>query len=163
MVWGTASARRPAPAADMIPGSPPPMVECARCETPAVMFTASACCSGGVGAPDAALPKGWALVDGRPHCPDCRRGPSVLFRAPRPAASSRALRAVGRPKERSRYQAWRIGHEVALGQAAIQIRAVAEPTGGRDEAVSFLMDVHGIDELIIELSAIRAELVGKPS
>lgn len=168
MVWGTASARRACPepgrraqpAHDFITASPPPTVECARCETPAVLFTASDCCSDGVGAPNAALPKGWALVAGKPHCPDCRRGPSRLVSPRPPSTAPRGLRPIG-PDQAGRYRGCRVGHEIALGHAAIQVRAGASPPPGRDEAVQFLLDANGFDELIIELSAIRAELVAQ--
>lgn len=152
MVWGTGAARRHArtPEPDM-PYPPPQTAECARCETAVVLAAGE-------------LPKGWVIVDGGAICADCDAATS---RRPQPRlCEPTGLQPAPRAKEKAigpaapaRYRGCRVGHEIALGHAAIQIRAGASPPGGRDEAVQFLLDENGMDQLIIELGVIRAELV----
>lgn len=141
MPWGTYAARRLAPkAAITVP--PPRMIQCARCNSGFVLL------------PGQELPPRWKLVGGAPVCTDCARPKNKDRAAPDRSSRERSIGST----ERSRFRGCRIGHEIALGQAAIQIRAGGRPPEGRDEAVQFMLDQNAIDQLIIELHVIRAEL-----
>lgn len=158
MVWGTYGARRHSdhalPATIDVP--PPHMIQCANCESSFVLL------------PGQELPPSWKVIDGEPLCGDCappRKGAlraaireGECDRPTGPTGRSHPHQSVG-PDERSRFRGCRVGHEIVLGFVAIQIRAGAKAPPGRDEAVQFMVDRHEIDELIIHLSAIRAELV----
>lgn len=126
----------------------PRTAECANCESSVVLAGEQ-------------LPKGWVVVEGQALCPDCAppQPPGALKAAI--AESSAKEKSVAMDMGESRYRGCRIGHETAFGVAALQIRAGAKPPAGRDETVNFILDAHGLDELIIELSAIRAELTDK--
>lgn len=66
-------------------------------------------------------------------------------------------RSIG-PTSRNRFRGCRIGHEIQLGAVGLQIRGGATPPNGRDERVQFLLMPEDLDEMIVCLSAIRAEL-----
>jgi len=147
MVWGTGHGyRRPCEAPAELGNVPPPATaQCSGCERWVVLAGKE-------------LPSGWVIIKGQALCGDCAPPPrGALRRATgRPSRKDRSVRAgIGK----SRYRGCRVGHEVAFGLAALQIRAGATAPEGRDEAVQFLLDAHGLDELIIELSSIRQELV----
>jgi hypothetical protein len=143
MVWGTGAARRHARTPDPDLGvAPPATAICSRCETTVVLV-------------GKALPRDWHIVDGEAVCGDCVPDDRRMCRPrARPHANERRIG----PAEPSRHRGCRIRHEVAFGMAAIEIRAGTAPPLGRDEPVQFLMAPDGIDNLIIELDAIRAEL-----
>jgi hypothetical protein len=152
MVWGTSRARRHGCAehgrGDVAPKhdvEPPivarPTAQCSACEIWTILADRDV------------LPKGWTLVDGEILCSDCA--------PPRGGALRQAVRAAApaEPKPKpARFHGCRIGHEIAFGIVAIQIRAGATPPAGRDDRVQFLLAPHELDELIIELAAIRAKL-----
>lgn len=144
MVWGTSLGRRHQTTPRHDPAPPivaTPTAQCGACERWTVLADRDA------------MPKGWVLIDGEALCPDCAR--------PRAGALREAIRddaLVQAPKQPSRFRGCRIGHEIAFGIAAIQIRAGAEAPQGRDERVQFLLAPHELDELIIELGAIRDQL-----
>ena len=125
-------------------GTSPQTAECARCEASVVLVLGQ-------------LPPGWRLKGGQATCSDCLRGASPLQPVV-PAAANGPARHTPH-----RYRGCRISHEIALGMAAIQIRAGATPPEGRDERVQFLLDVPAIEQLIVELGTIRAEITGQLS
>lgn len=158
MVWGRSHARRACPpradtVAELEAPTTPPIARCARCDTPVIM-------AGGK------LPKGWVEVHCEAVCPDC--APAALREARRPVrpkakagpnkAVSGKRRHVDIGPKGVRFTGCRIGAEVIHGMAALDIRAGASAPLGRDERVQFLLDASGLDELIIELSAIRKGL-----
>jgi hypothetical protein len=129
---------------------PPNIVHCSKCTAPFALLAGET------------MPKGWTIVDGEPVCGDCTNvGPSMEAMMRRVIQDSPRAVAIG-PAEPSRFRGCRIGHEIALGTAAIEIRAGANPPEGRDERVRFLLHGNELDHLIIELSAIRAELTASP-
>lgn len=132
-------------------GPPPRMVHCANCESQFVLLSGQD------------LPPRWKLIGGEPLCADCAPPARAALRAatgrmPRPQPAT-ALKSVGGIPGRTKHHGCRIGHEIALGFAALQIRAGKAAPEGRDEAVQFMLDARGLDDVIIELSVIRAELV----
>jgi hypothetical protein len=144
MPWGSHASHRRLP---ITPGTidvpPPRMIHCAGCDSRFVLL------------PSQDLPPGWQLVDGiAPVCTDCTRPKNTLRAAPDRSSRERSFG----PSERSRFRGCRVGHEIALGQVAIQIRAGARPPEGRDEAVQFLLGPQDLDEMIVHMRAIRAEL-----
>jgi hypothetical protein len=152
MVWGThaAARREQLPACGTIDIPPPRMIQCANCESHFVLL------------PGQDRPPHWKLLEGEPLCPDCAPPPKGELRAATgrgPKVEPASTRPIGASAQRRKYHGCRIGHEVALGFAAIQVRAGASPPDGRDEAVQFMLDAHEIDELIIHLHVIRSELV----
>lgn len=155
MVWGTSDGRRHAGSADpdlMVAGTPPPMVECARCETPAVLFAASKCSPGGVGSPDSELPLGWLLLDGSPYCADCAR---VVA----PAARTSKLHVIGSVDPPARHRGCRIGHELALDTVGMRMHGGASVAAAdRDEPIHFLFTLMDLDDMITHLRVIRMEL-----
>lgn len=148
MVWGTPVGSRHAATRDLDlelgDAPPPPTAQCSGCERWTVLAGTKP-------------PKGWVVIDGQALCNDCAPPPKGALRHAigRSPAKSKSVPAGSN----SRYRGCRVGHEVAFGLAALQIRAGASPPAGRDEEVQFLLDANALDELIIELSAIRAELV----
>ncbi|RST30138.1 hypothetical protein HMF7854_04335 [Sphingomonas ginkgonis] len=129
---------------------PAKLAQCERCETSVFLVGDQ-------------LPEDWIRVNhpargSTAYCPDCQHA------APKARTSgARAIATQPAGPAPSRHRGCRIGHEVALGIAAIQIRAGANPPPGRDEVVQFLLDPAALHELIVELGAIRAALVGQPS
>jgi len=142
----------PIVAAPTIEAKPPPMVYCARCETPAVLFAASKCSPGGLGSPDSALPQGWLLLHGHPYCVDCSR---VVA----PAARVSRLKVIGPQDGVTRHRGCRIGHQIVLHAVGIRIHGGANPPeGSRDEPAQFLLELTDLNDLMTELSVIRLEL-----
>lgn len=146
MVWGlpmSAPPRHecPPPLTDApIPAS----AECSSCETTVVLAAGQ-------------LPRRWVLIQGEAFCPDCAPKPALARSAFSPPKARRVTAVPARGK--SKYRGCRIEHEAQLGLAALLIRAGAVAPEGRDEAVSFLLDAHELDELIIHLASIRDQVL----
>lgn len=156
MIGGTTQARRPVEArhnppimaAPTIEALPPPMVECTRCDTPAVLFAAGRIdCSDR----DPDLPKGWLLMEGRPFCPDC-----VSAMAP----SAENVTVIGPADGEARYRGLRISHQIVLDAVGLRIEGGARRyPGERGDPVQTMLTVPDIDKLIAHLKVIRVELV----
>jgi hypothetical protein len=152
MVWGTHGARRqePLPSCATIDIPPPRLIRCVNCESQFVLL------------PGQTLPPRWKLIGGEPVCTDCATPEKGALRAATgrmPRVEPASTRSIGVTEQPRKYHGYRIGYEIALGFAAIQIRAGSKPPPGRDEAVQFMLDRHELDDLVIHLSTIRAELV----
>jgi hypothetical protein len=150
--WGTSCVRHREPAGDQDDDSPIPQSAICRCGV-TVLLTAGR------------LPLDWRVVDGEARCGDCLRGSTVIVDLAkiRQIFRNRPLQPIGVEDELTAratpYRGCRIGDEIVCGFAAIEIRGGASAASGRDEAVSFLLDANELDQLIIELSGIRAELI----
>lgn len=107
------------------------------------------------------LPKSWMIVDGEAKCGDCLAGTpiDIDLDAMREVLRRKEAQPIGGLPIARPNHGCRISDEIVCGFAAIEMRAGAKAPDGRDEAISFLLDAHGIDQLIIELSGIRAELL----
>lgn len=161
MVWGTGAARRhalsPDPDTALFGGRGQ------RIETPVPLSAQCAKCERWICLAGSRLPRDWAEIEGQALCLDCapktaRARAATGWPSPRAMVLAVPTKSIGASAQSARYRGCRIGHDVALGLVALQIRAGASEPSGRDEVVQFLLDGCGLDQLIIELGVIRAEL-----
>lgn len=155
MVWGTHAARptqhfdrycaREAAAGE--DGRIPQTAEC-RCGASAILAAGR-------------LPLDWRIVDGEAKCGDCLTGSNIVvdLAAVRQILRSREAWPIGGLPAEQPHHGCRVTHEIVCGFAALEFRGGVAPPEGRDEAVPFMLDEEGLDQLIIHLSTVRADLV----
>lgn len=146
--WGTGVARRHATTRDQEMDAPIPQTAVCNCGATAILAAGR-------------LPSDWRIVDGSATCGDCLTGSNIVvdLASVREVLRAKEAQPIGGLAIEAPHHGCRLTHEIVCGFAALEFRAGTAAPEGRDEAVPFMLDEAGLDELIIHFSTIRAELV----